>query len=94
MEDRDKAGASIGARSIAVKGTPEAEGLAYDLEITTGPDSSCGTAARRMGEGRVTLRLCRGDDASAPLTLLIVRPSILRSPADHPFQRAASMEER
>lgn len=94
MDDRDKAGASIGARSIAVEGTPATVGLAYELEMTTGPGSSCGTGARRMDEGRATLLLCRGDDASAPWTLLIVRPSILRDPATGPYQSAASVEER
>lgn len=92
--DRDKAGDSIGPRSIEVEGAPDAKGLAYELEIMTGPSTSCGTGARLMEEDRALLLLCRSDDASAPWTLLVVRPSILRTPADHVVQRAASTAER
>jgi hypothetical protein len=87
--DVDKAGASIGPREIEVRGSPADGGLTYELDLTTAPGAGCGSDPRQLATGRAVLLLCPGGDASTPLTLLVLRPSILRSPADHPYQRAA-----
>jgi hypothetical protein len=88
--DLDKAGASIGPREIAVRGTPNAGGLGYELELTSAPGAGCGTGPRQLPLGSAALLLCWGEPAAGPLTLMVLRPSVLQSPADHPDQRAAA----
>lgn len=90
VDDLDKADASIGPREIEVRGSPTTAGLSYELELTTAPGTGCGSGQRQMPLGSAVLLLCRGESASGPLTLLVLRPSVLRSPADHPYQSAAA----
>lgn len=89
-QDLDKAGASIGPRTIEIRGTLGADGLSYELELSTAPGEGCGTGKRHLPSGSAVLLLCRGADASKPMSLLVLRQSTLNSPADHPFQRAAA----
>jgi hypothetical protein len=92
--DLDKAGASIGPREIEVRGTPNAAGLSYEVDLTTAPGAGCGSGPSQLPSGSAVLLLCRGEAASGPQTLLVLRPSVLRSPADHPYQRAAAASAR
>jgi hypothetical protein len=88
--DLDKAGASIGPREIKVRGTPAAAGLSYELDLTTAPGAGCGSGLRQLPSGSAVLLLCRGEAVAGPLTLLVLRPSVLHSPSDHPYQSAAA----
>lgn len=94
VHDLDKADASVGLREIEVRGSPTTAGLSYELELTTAPGTGCGSGQRQMPVGSAVLLLCRGEAASGPLTLLVLQPSVLRSPSDHPYQSAAAAPAR
>ncbi len=90
----DKPGASIGSRMIAISGLITQKGLETELEVfNTSPSSvtSCGTGEMIVAEGGAVLLLCPGPDDGDLMTLVVVRPSILRSIEDYPFQRASGM---
>lgn len=88
--DLDKAGASVGPREIEVRGTPNAAGLSYELDLSTAPGAGCGSGVRQLPSDSAVLLLCRGEAVTGPLTLLVLGPSVLHSPSDHPYQSAAA----
>ncbi|MBL9121695.1 MAG: hypothetical protein JNL80_17450 [Phycisphaerae bacterium] len=92
-ETRDKAGSSIGDRSIELNGLLKGDFVGTSAEIATASgafQTSCRCGARDVPKGGALLFLCPGASSSDPWTLLMVRPTVLRSTQDFPFQRASS----
>jgi hypothetical protein len=90
---RDKSGASIGERSLTMTGELVGDQVrsTVEIETTCGSSSvSCNSGTPEVPSGGALLFLCPGPDPHEPWTLLVVRPTILRSNADFPYQRASS----
>lgn len=90
---RDMAGGSIGDRTLTLSGTFVDDRIRTSVEVasTRGAFSaSCHCGARDVPAGGALLFLCAGADSSQPCTLLVARPTVLRSPEDFPYQRASS----
>lgn len=88
----DKPGATIGSRMLAISGQLAQHGVETELDITNAASGTgCGTGPLIVAEGGAVLLLCPGPDQHHPMTLVVVRPIVLRSIEDYPFQRASSM---
>lgn len=98
QQQEDKARSSVGDRSISLIGGLDG-GLDGEMVVTTlevvnaegGEVVSCGAEKQPVPEGGAIFFLCPGPEPQRPWTLVAVRPTILRSVADYPFQRASSM---
>jgi len=89
---RDKAGSSIGERSLMLTGELIGDHVRSTVEVGVSRGSStvsCNCGTPNVPPGGALLFLCRGPDAREPWTLLVVRPTVLRSEADFPHQRAS-----
>ncbi len=89
----DKAGAPLAGRSISVTGSEEAGAVRTRLVVvsTSGSFRVESTAGRELvPAGGALVMITPSPGGNEPCTLVVARPTILRSPADHPFQRASS----
>lgn len=90
---RDKAGAPLTGRSISVTGSDEAGAVRTRLVVasTAGSFRVESTVGReRVPAGGALVMIVPSPGGEEPCTLVVARPTLLRSPRDHPFQRASS----
>jgi hypothetical protein len=89
----DKAGTSIGNRTVTMTGVLSGDSVRTSAEIATtsgAASTSCNCGSRDVPKDGALLFLCAGSSVNEPWTLLMVRPAILRSVDDFPFQRESS----
>jgi beta-lactamase regulating signal transducer with metallopeptidase domain len=93
--DRDKAGSTIGERTIVLEGTlVDGGGVSTTSEVslhTEGFGASANIGRRVIPAGGGMIYVGPGPRASDPWTVVILRPTVLRSVDDYPFQTSGSI---
>ncbi|MBL9150590.1 MAG: M56 family metallopeptidase [Phycisphaerae bacterium] len=92
--DRDKAGSTIGERTITLEGTPvDGGGVRTTSDVSLhaaefGASANVGQRVIPAGGGLVYVG--PGPRASDPWTVIVLRPTVLRGIEDYPFQTEGS----
>jgi hypothetical protein len=90
--DQDKAGNELTSRSITLLAGSTKRGLDVSVEVThvDGSFSTSGRVSKNyVGEGGALILATPGARADGPWTVVVVRPSVIRSVDDYPFQTAS-----
>lgn len=92
---QDKAGAVLRDRSLSVRSTPQERGVMASLECThtvASQSTETDIGARLVPERGALVLAAHGATPEGPMTVVVARPTILRSAKDYPFQQATTLE--
>jgi len=95
-ESRDKAGQALPNRSITIRAAPAEAGIKATFEATVSAGAfsvSTHVADRFIASGGAVVFSTPGPSSTDPWTVIVARPTELRSARDYPFQTATMPNE-